>query len=131
MFLPTDSVEEPNFFYYIVASLLKKAGHMNKVDTRAEIITRILQEREQLVALGVLEIGLFGSFAREEQKPSSDVDILVTFRPGQHTFDNFMDVSFLLEEVLGRTVDVFTPEGLSPYIGPHILKEVQRVSVAA
>jgi hypothetical protein len=49
----------------------------------------------------------------------------------KHTFDNFMDVSFLLEEALGRKVEIFTPEGLSPHIGPHILKEVERVPVAA
>jgi len=104
---------------------------MNKVDTKTEIIRRIVQERERLVSFGVIEIGLFGSFARGDQKPSSDVDILVTFRPDKHTFDNFMDVSFMLEELLGRTVDVVTPEGLSPHIGPHILKEVERVSVAA
>jgi predicted nucleotidyltransferase len=42
-----------------------------------------------------------------------------------------MDVSFLLEEALGRKVEIVTPEGLSPHIGPHILKEVERVPVAA
>jgi len=104
---------------------------MHTADTKAEIIRRLLNEREQLVAFGVAEIGLFGSFVRGEQTPSSDIDILVAFRPEQHTFDNFMDVSFLLEDVLGRKVDIVTPEGLSPHIGPHILKEVERVPVAA
>ena len=47
-----------------------------------------------------------------------------------HLF-SVMDVSFLLEELLGRNVEVVTPEGLSPYIGPHILKEVERVDIAA
>ena len=61
----------------------------------------------------------------------SDIDILVEFNPEKHTFDNFMDVSFLLEDILGRKVEVVTPEGLSPYIGPHILKEIERVPVAA
>ncbi len=46
------------------------------------------------------------------------------------TFDNFLEVSFLLEETLGRKVEVVvTPEGLSPHIGPHILKELERVPV--
>ena len=104
---------------------------MEKVGTKADIIKRILKERERLVAFGVTEIGLFGSFVRGDQKSSSDVDILVEFTPEKHTFDNFMNVSFLLEDVLGRKVDVVTPEGLSPHIGPHILKEVERVAVAA
>jgi predicted nucleotidyltransferase len=41
-----------------------------------------------------------------------------------------MEASFLLEEILGRKVEVLTPEGLDPHIGPHILKEVERVHIA-
>ena len=61
----------------------------------------------------------------------SDVDILVEFMPDQHTFDNFMEVAFFLEDFLGRKVEVVTPEALSPFIGPHILREVERVPIAA
>lgn len=103
----------------------------NKVTTKEDLIKRILEQREQLSSLGVKSIGLFGSFVRGDQTASSDIDILVEFTPKKHTFDNFMDVSFLLEETLGRKVEVVTPEGLSPHIGPHILKEVERVPVAA
>ncbi len=103
----------------------------NKVATKEDLIKRILEVRERLLFFGVSNIGLFGSFVRGEQTPSSDIDILVEFTPEKHTFDNFMEVSFLLEETLGRKVEVVTPEGLSPHIGPHILKEVERVPVAA
>jgi predicted nucleotidyltransferase len=85
-----------------------------------------------LFFLGVASIGLFGSFVRGNQTSLSDIDILVEFTPEKHTFDNFMEVSFLLEEIPGRKVEVVTPEGLSPaHIGPHILKEVERGPVAA
>ncbi|MFP4446552.1 MAG: nucleotidyltransferase family protein [Desulfosudaceae bacterium] len=103
----------------------------NKVATKENLIKRILEVRERLSFFGVTDIGLFGSFVRGEQTPSSDIDILVEFVPEKHTFDNFMEVSFLLEEILGRKVEVVTPEGLSPHIGPHILKEIERVPVAA
>jgi len=103
----------------------------NQVNTKDDIVKRILKERERLVLYGVVNIGLFGSFIRGEQNSLSDVDILVEFTPEKHTFDNFMEVSFLLEELLGRKVEVVTPEGLSPHIGPHILKEVERVAIAA
>ena len=43
----------------------------------------------------------------------------------------FIEVSFLLEEILRRKVEIVTPEGLSPHIGPHILKEIESVPVAA
>lgn len=102
----------------------------NKVATKENLIERILEVRERLSFFGVRNIGLFGSFVRGEQTPSSDIDLLVEFAPEKHTFDNFMEVSFLLEETLGRKVEVVTSEGLSPHIGPHILKEVERVPVA-
>lgn len=85
----------------------------------------------RLTALGVTGIGVFGSFVTGRQTPASDVDILVEFAPDRHTFDNFMDLSFFLEDILGRKVELVTPESLSPHIGPHILREVVRVSVAA
>ena len=68
---------------------------------------------------------------RGDQNPESDIDLLVEFIPSKHTFDNFMDLSFLLEDLLGHKDDVITPEALNPYICPHILKEVERVAIAA
>ena len=104
---------------------------VKKVNTKDDIVERILEARKRLAFLGVRSIGLFGSFVRGEQTSLSDVDILLEFMPEMHTFDNFMEVTFLLEELLGRNVEVVTPEALSPYIGPHILKEVERVPIAA
>ena len=101
------------------------------VESKGEVIERLLGARQQLAALGVTEIGLFGSFVTGRQTPASDVDVLVDFAPDEHTFDNFMDLSFLLEDLLGRQVEAVTPQALSPYIGPHILREVERVSSAA
>lgn len=78
-------------------------------------------------SVGVKRLGLFGSFARGEQTLRSDVDILVEFEKGQKTFDHFMQLVFLLEDILKRQVELVTVESLSPYIGPHILKEVEYV----
>ncbi len=104
---------------------------ITRVKTKEEAVQRLLAASEKLVSLGVTNIGLFGSFVTGRQTPTSDVDILVEFAPDQHSFDNFMDLSFFLEDLLGRKVEVVTPEALSPHIGPHILREVERVSVAA
>ena len=103
----------------------------NKVENKKEILQRMRLSKEQIEALGVQRIGLFGSFVTGKQTPESDVDIFVEFSPSQHSFDNFMDLSFLLEDLLGRTVELVTPEALSPYMSPHILKEVELVSFAA
>ncbi len=101
------------------------------VQSKEDIVQRLREAREQLVVLGVFSIGLFGSFVAGQQTATSDVDFLVDFAPGQHSFDNFMDLSFLLEALMGRRVELLTRESLSPHIGPHILREVERVSVAA
>ena len=102
-----------------------------KTNAKDLIFKRILDEQKQLALYGVKNIGLFGSFVRGEQTPLSDIDILVEFTPEKHTFDNFMEVAFLLEEILGRKVEMITPEALSPHIGPYILREVERVPIAA
>ena len=102
-----------------------------KADTKEFIFQCLKDEREKLAFFGVKNIGLFGSFVRGSQTSLSDIDILVEFMPEKHTFDNFMEVAFLLEELLGRKVELVTTEALSPHIGPHILREVERVPITA
>jgi predicted nucleotidyltransferase len=102
-----------------------------EINAKELIFKRILDGKKQLAFYGVKNIGLFGSFVRGDQTPLSDIDILVEFTPEKHAFDNFMEVAFLLEEILGRKVELITPEALSPHIGPDILREVERVPIAA
>jgi predicted nucleotidyltransferase len=101
------------------------------INNKQEIFNLLNQSRSQLRKLGVKRIGLFGSFVRGEQIDNSDVDLLVEFKPQQKTFDNFMQLSFFLEDILKNRIDLVTKESLSPYIGPHILKEVEYASLAA
>ena len=72
-------------------------------------------------------LALFGSFMRNQPHDNSDVDLLVEFTPDQKTYDNFIHLCFFLEDVLGRCVELLTPQAPSPYIGPRILSEVQDV----
>ncbi|PWR71699.1 nucleotidyltransferase family protein [Methanospirillum lacunae] len=73
---------------------------------------------------GVMKIGIFGSFARGEEQPGSDVDVLVTFQQGKKTFDNFMGTKFYLEDLFKRKVDLVTDAALKPLIRDPILKDV-------
>lgn len=100
------------------------------VQTKKDIISTIQENRAKIRAFGVKKLGLFGSFVREEQTPDSDVDILVEFESEQKTFDNFIQLAFLLEEVLRQPVELVTTESLSPYLGPYIIKEVEYVPLA-
>ncbi len=91
------------------------------------ILTNILAEREQIKKFGVKRIGLFGSFMRNEQKETSDVDILVEFEKGMKTFDNYMELKFYLEKLLGAKVDLVIADALKPQIKPYIMKEIEFV----
>ena len=101
------------------------------VKDKQEVFALLAENEAELRRLGVRRCGLFGSFARGEQEGRSDVDILVEFEPGRKTFDSFMALAFFLEDLFGRKVDLLTPESLSPYIGPHILREVEYETVGA
>ena len=99
--------------------------------TKDQVLDRLRGQEGRLRSLGVKRLGLFGSFVRGEQATTSDVDVLLEFEPGRKTFDNFMRIAFLLEEVLERRVELVTPEALSPHLGPRILSEVEDVLVGA
>ncbi len=101
------------------------------VACRADVHTRLERVKAQIFALGVRRIALFGSLQRNEARADSDVDVLVEFTPGEKSFDRFCALGDLLELVLGRSVDVLTPESLSPFIGPHIIAEAEDVLRAA
>ena len=73
---------------------------------------------------GVKRIGIFGSFARGEQKRTSDVDVLVEFVNGQATFDNFMQLVYFLEDLYSRKVDLLTVGGIDKYIRSRVEHEV-------
>ena len=73
---------------------------------------------------GVAKIGIFGSFARGEERPESDVDVLVTFRKGEETFDHYMDCKFFLEDLFGRKVDLVMNGAIKKRLKPYILGEV-------
>jgi predicted nucleotidyltransferase len=99
--------------------------------TKKDIIAVIQDNRDKIKAFGVRRLGLFGSFVREQQRPDSDIDVLVEFQSGQKTFDNFIQLSFFLEGLLQRPVELVTAESLSPYLGPYILEEAEDVPLTA
>jgi predicted nucleotidyltransferase len=70
---------------------------------------------------GVRSIGLFGSHARGEATPTSDIDILIDFENPR--FDDYFEVKALLEELFGCPVDLALAHTLRPYLKPIILRE--------
>jgi predicted nucleotidyltransferase len=86
----------------------------------------ILRQHKQEIRdrFGVERIGIFGSFVRGEEKQESDVDILVEFREGEKTFDNYMDLKFYLEDLFGRKVDLVMKDAIKRRLREPILSEV-------
>lgn len=103
---------------------------MVRVKDKSSLIKRLMKNREMILAFGVERIGIFGSFVRNEMHKDSDVDFFVEFREGCKTYDNFMDLAFYLKELTGREIELVTPNSLSPFLGPEIMKEVDYVIAA-
>jgi predicted nucleotidyltransferase len=95
---------------------------------RSEII-ELLKSRSQMIHanFGVKDLMLFGSAARDESSPDSDVDVLVEFEQ-QPDFDRFMDLKFFLEDLLKIKVDLVTHDALKPRMRPIIEKEAIHVA---
>lgn len=92
---------------------------------REYILATLKSNKPKLERLGVRNVGLFGSYSRNEETKDSDIDILLDFEPDQENFDNYMEACDLFEELFrNERVEIVTKNGLSPYIGPKILSEV-------
>lgn len=106
--------------YWLTA--LSCSGRNQPMDRKE--ITEILQPAipELKERYDVLHLDLFGSFARGDAKPDSDVDFVVTFA-GAPTFSRFMGLKEDLEALLMRDVDLVTSTGLRPRIRKAVLAE--------
>ncbi len=78
-----------------------------------------------LKAHGIKKAGIFGSYAKGEQKKKSDVDILVEPRRGMGL--EFVGMALELEQVLDRKVDLVTYRSLHPYLKESILSDEVRI----
>ncbi|MFV9629836.1 MAG: nucleotidyltransferase family protein [Methanosarcinales archaeon] len=87
------------------------------------ILDKLIEEQPLLKKeYKVKTIGIFGSYARDEQTETSDIDVLVEFE-GPVGFFKFMKLEDHLSEKLGVKVDLVTPDALKPLIKSNILQE--------
>lgn len=109
------------------ARLMGRAVHRRPVPPRTP--PELLQEHESELRerFDVRSLAVFGSAARDELSPESDVDVLVEFE-GPTTFDRFMDLKFFLEDVLDRPVDLVTENALRSELLGTIQQEGVRVA---
>jgi len=90
-------------------------------------IKKALQSQKPYLAkeYGVTEIGIFGSYVRGEQRPDSDLDILIELeRPPRFSLIGLVELEHHLGDLLGIKVDLVVKQNLRPRIGKRILQEV-------
>ena len=93
--------------------------------TKENILAILKIHKPELSKYGVLNIGLFGSYLRNEQSAKSDIDLLIDFEPEKENFDNYMAVYDIFENLFkNEKIEIVTKNGLSKYIGPKILNDV-------
>ena len=92
-----------------------------------EEIKKILKDHEKMLSerFKVKSIMIFGSYARNEQKEGSDVDIIVDF--SEPIGLEFIDLKEYLEEILGMKVDLVTPRAIREKMRKSILKEAVKI----
>ena len=95
--------------------------------TTATLLATLAQHRARLREMGVQRLGLFGSYARGDQTPSSDVDLLLSIDAAVFTWARWMDVWNYLEDNLGIGVDLVPEADLREELRPQVMREVRCV----
>lgn len=95
--------------------------------TRTDIREALQRHRVDLTRFGVRTIALFGSYAKDVQTDSSDLDFVVEF--SAPTYDNFSGLQQFLEQLFARKVDILTPAGVDGILVPEIAADIKRTLV--
>jgi predicted nucleotidyltransferase len=94
----------------------------------ASILSRLRAIQPELERqFGVNSLAVFGSYARDEAGPDSDLDLLIDFRPdARPTFFTLARLDAFLSSALGKTVQTVVRDGLNPRLAPYIASELVR-----
>jgi len=95
--------------------------------TADTILQFLHQHRSELRAMGVVKIGLFGSYVRGEQRPNSDIDLLLTME--NFTWRRWNNVWNFIEDNLGVEVDLVPEKDLRPELWRYVFPEVRYAQI--
>ncbi|MDX6531220.1 MAG: uncharacterized protein QOH41_3510 [Blastocatellia bacterium] len=96
----------------------------NVMNNSKEILNALTANDAKIKSFGVRTLSLFGSCARGDQTPESDLDFVVEFE--QKSFDAYMDLKFFLEDLFDKPVDLVLSDGIKPRLRTAILQEALR-----
>ena len=113
-------------FIRIFKSLEIQSLGREMINSKAEVLSKLRDNMEELRKFGMRRMGLFGSYVRDEQNEGSDIDLVVEFKEGEATLDNFLGLVEYLERLLGRRVDLITAEGIRHIRIAQVREEIER-----
>lgn len=90
-----------------------------------EIFNIIKINKKHLKKYGVKRIGLFGSYAKGNQKEHSDLDFIIEFEEGKKSFDNYMELNFLLKDLFDKDIDLVIAGTIKPELKDSIMESVE------
>jgi hypothetical protein len=93
--------------------------------TRQDVLTFLRDNKEYLQQhFHLSKVGIFGSFARDEQKQDSDIDILIEMEEEtKNIFDLKYELRDYFKKQFNREVDICTEKYIKPYAKPYILRD--------
>ncbi|MEL6501595.1 MAG: nucleotidyltransferase family protein [Cyanobacteria bacterium J06623_1] len=104
---------------------MKKTAEDVALPSKQHVLNTISDNQSRLHEFAVKGLFLFGSVARDEATSESDIDLLVEFERPVGLFD-LLSLQSYLEEVLGHSVDIGTPNSLRPHLRETVLQEAIR-----
>jgi uncharacterized protein len=107
-----------------IAADMREKYRPDRVKTLDEALRRLRANRAELERAGVRHVAVFGSFARGDDRPDSDIDLLVSLDPGLDiAWSAYMELQRLLEAVIGRPVDMVEDAALADRLRTEIEHE--------
>jgi predicted nucleotidyltransferase len=94
---------------------------------RDEALARLQAHNTEIKRFGVRSLDLFGSVARNEAGPESDLDLIVEFE-GSATYDRYIGLKMLLEDLLGCRVDLVTARAMKPRMRSYVERDAVHVA---
>jgi predicted nucleotidyltransferase len=97
-------------------------------DDAAALVARLCAHADEIRAQGIVSLAIFGSRACGDERPDSDLDVLVAYDPNRpFTLYDLVRVEHLLEELTGLDVHVSTRDGFRPHRLDRVLKDAVSV----
>ena len=90
-----------------------------------EIIRTLQNNSDKIQRFGVKKIGLFGSYVKDVQTESSDLDFIVEFERGEKSFDTLAELKFFLEDLFDKEIDLVTIDSIRPELKTNIMENVE------